>query len=427
MLWRTVLRSSSASWLAPLLAAFVALLLSDDLAAGVIHGYWPSTLGAATFALPFVAPACATAGAWEGTRLTRGNVTHWAPTRSGLGIALPLLAPVLVLGTVGMAVAVAVTISTGRPDVGTPPVGMVLIWLVILTAHAMAGFLLGTRLPLVVATPLALILSFVLTAYPAALEPLWLRHMVTGGMGSCCSLDQTPSWRAAASALVLALGVIVAAALALTMLRRRARTLLIGGALVAGLAGSAWLAYGLPADPVTARSSDQLECAGDEPRVCLWPELAGHAAMVRESATDARHRLQQAGLSVPDELTMDEHPGKGSLFIGAWPDPTPSEVRAGVGTALLPSGPPACAQSGSSFPGADAYGPTAAWLSLTAGAEQEAVAGHYGEKEGAVAARIRQASPDEQLAWYHRNDRALRDCTTHPAPPPAPHVRESAR
>ncbi|GGN52381.1 hypothetical protein GCM10012285_43450 [Streptomyces kronopolitis] len=427
MLWRTVLRSSSASWLAPLLAAFVALLLSDDLTAGVTHGYWPSALGAATFALPFVAPACATAGAWEGTRLTRGNVTHWAPTRSGLGIALPLLAPVLVLGIVGMAVAAAVTISTGRPDVGTPPVGMVLIWLVILTAHAMAGFLLGTRLPLVVATPLALILSFVLTAYPAALEPLWLRHMVTGGMGSCCSLDQTPSWRAAASAVVLALGVIGAAVLALTVLRRRARTLLIGGALVAGLAGSAWLAHGLPADPVTARPADQLECAGDEPRVCLWPELAGHAAMVRENASDARHRLQRAGVTVPGELTMNEHPGKGALFIGAWPDPTPSEVRAGVGTALLPSGPPACAQSGSSFPGADAYGPTAAWLSLTAGAEQEVVAGHYGEKDGATAARVMRASHDAQLAWYHRNGLALRDCTTQPAPPPAPHAQGAAR
>ncbi|MFE3552545.1 hypothetical protein ACFXN2_28200 [Streptomyces kronopolitis] len=427
MLWRTVLRSSSASWLAPLLAAFVALLLSDDLTAGVTHGYWPSALGAATFALPFVAPACATAGAWEGTRLTRGNVTHWAPTRSGLGIALPLLAPVLVLGIVGMAVAAAVTISTGRPDVGTPPVGMVLIWLVILTAHAMAGFLLGTRLPLVVATPLALILSFVLTAYPAALEPLWLRHMVTGGMGSCCSLDQTPSWRAAASAVVLALGVIGAAVLALTVLRRRARTLLIGGALVAGLAGSAWLAHGLPADPVTARPADQLECAGDEPRVCLWPELAGHAAMVRENASDARHRLQRAGVTVPGELTMNEHPGNGALFIGAWPDPTPSEVRAGVGTALLPSGPPACAQSGSSFPGADAYGPTAAWLSLTAGAEQEVVAGHYGEKDGATAARVMRAPHGAQLAWYHRNGLALRDCTTHPAPLPAPHAQGAAR
>ncbi|WP_407555370.1 hypothetical protein QOM21_36395 [Streptomyces sp. Pv4-95] len=426
MLWRTVLRSSSATWLAPLLAAFVALLLSDDLTAGVTHGYWPSALGAAAFALPFVAPACAAAGAWEGSRLTRGNVARWAPTRSALGIALPLLVPVFVLGAVGIAVAAALTISTGRPGVGTPPIGMVVVWLVILAAHAMAGFLLGKRLPLVVAAPIALVLSFVLTAYPAALEPLWLRHMVTGGMSSCCSLDQVPSWRAAASAVVLGIGVIGACALALTGVRRQARTFVISAALVVGLAGSGWLAYGLPADPVSARSDDQLQCNGQEPRVCLWPELP-RPALVRESASDAKDRLHQAGLTVPSTLTMEEHPGKGALFIGAWADPTAVEVRAGLGTALLPSGPPACAQSGSAFPGAAAYGPTAAWLAMTAGADVQEVAGRYGEKESAVAKRVMKASHDKQLAWFQHNNKALRDCTTHPAPIPSPGAQETSR
>ncbi|MFJ9619068.1 DUF7224 domain-containing protein [Streptomyces noursei] len=426
MLWRTVVRSSSASWLAPLLAAFVALLLSDDLTAGVTPGYWPSALGHANFALHFVAPACATAGAWEGSRITRGNVTHWAPTRSGLGIALPLLVPVFVLGAVGMAVAAALTISTSQPDVGMPPLGMVLVWLVVLAAHSFAGFLLGKRLPLVVAAPLALILSFVLTAYPAAMEPLWLRHMVTGGMSSCCSLSQTPDWRAAASALVLALGVIAAAVVVLTVLARRARTVLVTVALVAGLAGSGWLAYGLPADPVNARPAYQLQCAGDNPRVCLWPELSQQADMIRENAADARDRLQRAGLTVPAELTMDKEPKPGALFIGAWPKPTPSQVRSGVGTALLPSGPPACAERGP-FPGADAYGSTAVWLARTAGADAQDVAGRYGETENTVATRVLQLPHSQQLAWFEHNSKALRDCTTHPAPAPSPRSQETSR
>ncbi|SHN08178.1 DUF7224 domain-containing protein [Streptomyces yunnanensis] len=426
MLWRTVVRSSSATWLAPLLAAFVALLLSDDLTAGVTPGYWPSTLGHATFALHFVAPACATAGAWEGSRITRGNVTHWAPTRSGLAIALPLLAPVFVLGAVGMAVATALTISTGQPDTGTPPLGMVLIWLVVLAAHSFAGFLLGKRMPLVVAAPLALVLSFVLTAYPAAMEPLWLCHMVTGGISSCCSLSQTPDWRAAASALVLALGVIAAAVVALTVLARRARTALVTVALLAGLAGSGWLAYGLPADPVNARPAEQLQCAGDNPRVCLWPELSQQADMIRENAADARSRLQQAGLTVPAELTMDKQAEPGALFIGAWPKPTPSQVRAGVGTALLPSGPPACAERGP-YPGANAYGPTAAWLARTAGADPQETARRYGEPENAVATRALRLAPNQQLAWFKQNSKALRDCTTHPAPAPSPRSQETSR
>ncbi|GGU41765.1 hypothetical protein GCM10010211_01040 [Streptomyces albospinus] len=426
MLWRTVVRSSSATWLAPLLAAFVALLLSDDLTAGVTHGYWPSALGQANFALHFVAPACATAGAWEGSRVTRGNVAHWAPTRSGLGIALPLLVPVFVLGAFGMAVAAALTISTGQPDIGTPPLGMVLVWLVVLAAHSFAGFLLGKRLPVVVAAPLALLLSFVLTAYPAAMEPLWLRHMVTGGMSACCSLAQTPDWRAAASALVLAVGVIAAAVVVLTVLSRRARTVLVGIALVGGLAGSGWLAYGLPADPVNARPADQLQCAGDNPRVCLWPELSGQADMIREHAADARNRLQQAGLTVPAELTMEKQSTQGSLFIGAWPKPTPSQVRAGVGTALLPSEPPACATSGP-FPGADAYAPTAAWLALTAGADPQDVASRYGEPESTVATHVRQLPRNQQLAWFERNSKSLHNCTTHPAPAPSPRSQETTR
>ncbi|MFG2222249.1 hypothetical protein [Streptomyces sp. NPDC048644] len=426
MLWRTVLRSSSASWLAPLLAAFVALLLSDDLTNEVTVGYWPSALGSASFALPFIAPACAASGAWEGSRLTRGRVTHWAPTRSGLGIALPLLLPVLVLGMVGMGVASALTISQSHPNVGAPPLGMVAVWLVVLSAHSMAGFLLGTRLPLVVAAPLALILSFFLTAYPAALEPLWLRHMVTGGMPSCCSLDQTPNWRAAASALVLALGVVGAAVLALTGLHRRTRVLSLSALLVIGLAGSGTLAYGLPADPVNARSTDQLQCSGHTPRVCVWPELSRDATMIRENASDARHRLQQAGLTVPPTLTMQEHPGQDALFIGVWPAPSAADVRSGVATGILPSGPPSCARSGP-FPGAEAYGPSTAWLSLTAGTGRQEVAGRYGPQDSAVAERVKRLSPAKQLAWFRHNLNALRDCTTGPAPVPSSRTVEAAR
>ncbi|WP_274917592.1 DUF7224 domain-containing protein [Streptomyces sp. WZ-12] len=426
MLWRTILRSSSATWLAPLLAAFIAVLLSKDLTANVTSGYWPSALGSATFALHFVAPACATAGAWEGARCTRGAVTHWAPTRSGLGVALPLLLPVFALGAIGMAVASALTISEGHPSGGMPPVGMVAVWLIVLAAHSFAGFLLGKRLPLVIGAPLALLLSFVLTAYPAALEPLWLRHMVTGGMTACCTLDQTPSWQAASSALVLALGVIAAGVAALTARTRRARIILASSAAAVGLISSGWLAYGLPADPVNARSAEQLRCAGEQPRICLWPEVSD-TTMVRENAADALHRLQQTGLTVPTELTMDSNsPRRGAVFMGAWVNATPSQVRTAVAGALLTSNPPACAES-QQFPGGDAYAPTAAWLSLTAGADAQEVAGRFGPQDSAVATRVRKAPLDQQLAWFKHNNRALNDCTTHPAPIPSPQTQEAAR
>ncbi|MBT2401639.1 hypothetical protein [Streptomyces sp. ISL-100] len=330
------------------------------------------------------------------------------------------------LGIVGMAVAASLTIAVTGPGSGLPPLGVALMWLIILVAHGMAGFLLGKRLPLVVATPLALILSFVLTAYPAALEPLWLRHMVTGGASSCCALDQSLDWRAAASATVLALGIIAAAALALTALRRRTRTVAATGLLVAGLLGSGGLAYGLPADPATARSADELQCAGSDPRVCLWPELATHAEMIRQNASEARKRLQRAGIVVPRELTMQDRPGPQALFIGAWPQPTPSVVRTGVGTALLPAEPPTCAQNGDPFPGETAFGPVASWLALTAGADKEETAARYGEGETAVAQRVMRASAAQQLTWFRHNNQALRNCTSKPsAVPPASTTRSA--
>ncbi|KUL35425.1 hypothetical protein ADL22_27390 [Streptomyces sp. NRRL F-4489] len=441
MLWRTVLRSSAAIWLAPFLVAFVVLLLSDDLTAGVTPRYWPSALGSASFALPFVAPACATAGAWEGARCTRGAVAHWAPARSWTGVALPLLVPVLALGALGMAVALAVPVSAGHLGAVVPPpgtvLGVVLIWLSLLAAHSFAGFLLGRRLPRVLSVPLALLGSFAVMAYPAAMEPLWLRHMVAGGMTSCCSLDRALNWRAAASALVLALGVIAAAVAALTVLARRTRTVLVCTAVAVGLAGSGGLAYGLPADPVTARRTDVLVCAGDAPKICLWPE-AGPPAMIREHAADALHRLRQAGLTVPTALTMaagsdtspnpdhDPNASHGPAFIGLWRNPTPSEVRAGVGAALLPADPAACADSRRSSGTEDTYAPTVVWLALTAGTDPRLMAGRYGPEANAVAARVLRAPRSEQLAWFTRNYRALTDCTTRPAPVPAPRGQEEA-
>ncbi|GAA3164339.1 MULTISPECIES: DUF7224 domain-containing protein [Streptomyces] len=413
MRWRTVLRSSSAAWLAPLLAAFVAFLLRDDLVAGVTAGYWPSVFGAATFALPFVTPACAAAGAWEGSRLARGKVAAWAPARGGPAIAWPVLLPVLALGLLGMGVAVGFTLTEAAPTGGLPPLGVAAMWLIVFLANAMAGFLLGRKLPLVIAVPLALILSFVLTAYPATLEPLWLRHMVTGGVDGCCSLDQTLNWRPVASTSVLALAVVLAAALALTATGRRAIRFGTTGLLAAGLLGSGALAYGLPATPTTPRSTAALTCSGSDPQVCVWPELSSDLPTIQRVAAGARQRLRHAGLSLPTQLTMAEHPGAGAQYIGSWERATTDNVRIGIATGLLPANPPACAAKGD-FPGEVAFGPLSAWLSLTTGASEDEVANRYGQQETALAARLRTAPAAQQRAWFQRNEPALHDCTTKP-------------
>ncbi|POX37710.1 hypothetical protein C3486_26835 [Streptomyces sp. Ru73] len=287
------------------------------------------------------------------------------------------------------------------------------MWLVICLANAMAGFLLGRKLPLVIAAPLALVLSFVLTAYPATLEPLWLRHMVSGGLDGCCSLSETISWRAVASTTVLAAAVILAAALALTATAKRAVRLGTTGLLVVGLLGSGALAYGLPATPSNPRSTAALTCNGTNPQVCVWPELSSHLPTIQRVAADARQRLQHAGLDVPAKLTMAETPGNGAEYIGHWALPTADTVRIGIASGLLPLNPPACADRGD-FPGDVAFGPLTAWLSLTAGASKGEVAGRYGQQETALAARVRTAPAAQQRAWFQRNEPALHDCSTKP-------------
>ncbi|MET9293663.1 hypothetical protein [Streptomyces sp. NPDC003077] len=325
-----------------------------------------------------------------------------------------------------MAVAMAVTISATQPRTGFPPLGIVPVWMLIFIAHGMAGSLFGRYLPLVVAAPLALILSFVLIAYPAAFEPLWLRHMVAGGTSSCCALDETFDWRAAASAAVLALGVIAAASVAIAASSRLLTRGIVCLALLAtGLVGSGRLAYGLPAEPATPRAADQLVCSGNAPRLCVWPEAVDEITMIRQNASEAWRRLRQAGLSVPGVITMSSAPEPGSLFIGVGARPTPDLVRDAVGEALMPMEPPRCAEAGS-HPGIDASGPVGSWLLLTAGADEETAATHYGRQDAATAVKVRQASREQQLAWYRHNSKALQDCTTQPAPVPSAAPRRTA-
>ncbi len=417
MLWRTVLRSSSATWLAPALAVFLAVFVQEDLLERVSYGSWLSALGSAGFALPFVAPACAAAGAWESTRLVRGRADRWLPSRSWLAVVFPLVTPVILLGVFGMVVASFFTIARAEPSVGGPSLGIIAMWVVVLAAHSMAGFLIGKRLPLVLAAPLALGLSFVLTAYPAAFEPLWLRHLVTGGLSECCSLNESLDWRGPGSAVVVALGVLVAALLMMTALSRAVRVSTALGALVAGLTGGVVLAQGLSAMPIVDRASTELHCEGSSPRICLWPEIAGSslAEMVRENAIDARLRMIRAGLKVPATLTMSSKPGAGELYMGSWSQPTPTAVRSGIAGGLIPSGPPECWFSGQAYPGGAAFGPVDSWLTLTTGADATGLKDRYGPTDVALAVEVTKWAPSRQKAWFDYNSKSLRDCTTKPA------------
>ncbi|MEV4680518.1 DUF7224 domain-containing protein [Streptomyces kurssanovii] len=412
MLLRTTLRSSSATYVLPFLLGFVVVALGDDLSAWVTPHYWPSATGSATFALPFVSAACAASAAWEAARLHRGGVFDQAPVRSPLAITLPVLLPVTVMGFLGMGTALLLAASATDPGFGIPHLGILLITLAVVAANTLAGYLLGRHMSGVLAAPLALIAGFFLNAYPSAWSIYWLRHLVGGGLDSCCSIDTMVDSRALWSAAVFTAAVSLSAGLIIQR-RDQVRARVIAVALVvSGFGCAAYIARDLGPEPVQARQTGALICEGQQPRICLWPEVDNRPLVQRET-TKAVGRLRMAGISVPDTFTMAQKPPAGAAKLGIPTNPRLADIPSGVVSGLLPE-PPACALHGEPYPAIEAAAPVAAWLHATAGEPADSVAGRFGPKESGMAAAVMKEPRQAQLDWYERNRKAMQSCSTPP-------------
>ncbi|MFB7239803.1 hypothetical protein ACFCXK_34090 [Streptomyces sp. NPDC056269] len=415
MLLRTMIRSSAATVLLPLLVAFVLLALSNDLSAWVTPRYWPSATGSAAFAQPFVSAACAAAAAWEGARLTKGRVFDQTSVRGPVAIAVPVLLPVLLMGVIGILVALVITAAAADVPLGLPEAGILAAIIAMLAANTLVGFIVGRVLPGVLAAPVALVGSFFATAYPASWNVMWLRYLVGGGLSNCCSVDTSIDARALAATLTFAAAVSCAA---LLLIHRRGgtATLCMVFVLLSASVGISWsLTRDLGAEPLQPRDTAALICDdGARPAVCLWPEVEDPET-VRKASRAAAARLEQAGVQIPPTLTMAARPGPQTLKLGI--GPTTSEegdIAGGVASGLLPE-PPPCAFAGAPYPAAVAAGPLSAWLYTTAGMPADSVAGRFGPEDAAMAQQLTKLPASQQIAWYKKNREALGKCST---PPP---------
>ncbi|MFK0017160.1 hypothetical protein [Streptomyces sp. NPDC091027] len=414
MLLRTIVRSSSATWLLPLLALFVVTALGDDLTTWVTPLYWPSATGTATFAQPFIAAACAAAGAWEGARLHRGRVFDQGPVRSPLAITFPAILPVVVMGLLALLVAFATTAAAANLGLGLPDLGILAVSAAILIANTLAGAVLGRVLPGVLAAPLALIVAFIANAYPASWNIRWIRHLIASSLDSCCAVDQVIDPRALWSGAVFAL-VVSGAALILIHFRSTLPAAATAVALVfSGVGIAAYLARDVEYDPVVARPASELVCDNGAPRVCLWPELKAQADTITTGARAATHRLAKAGLTIAPTLTMAPEPGPGESKLGIPTQPTSSDLAAGVASGLLPQ-PPTCALNGEAYPAAAAHGPVSAWLYAKATGEAHLGKGRFDPRDVAfVTEKVLSQPEDVQLDWYQRNTAAMTSCADNP-------------
>ncbi|MFI5831861.1 hypothetical protein ACIA6C_32165 [Streptomyces sp. NPDC051578] len=408
---RTLLRSSSATLMLPLLAGFVVFLLNDTLALNATAGYGPSTVGQASYVLAFAAAACAGSAAWEGARLKRGQVFGRAPARGPLAIALPVLAPVWGMGMTGLAAALLISASA----VGAPPapshLGMVGAQALLLAAATLTGYLAGCLLPGIAAAPIALTAGFCLTAFPVSMNSSWPRHLVAGAFSECCSVGSVIDPRAIWAPVAFATGVIAAALLLIhrSTLRSRAVALLL---VAAGTAAALPPALGLGYSPLTARDASELVCdTRDRPQVCLWPELATDSRVVSQTRVYAA-RLEQAGLRVPAVLTENRDPGPGEARFAVPSRPQAAEIALNLASAVMP-GIPECARRTGTFPSYPARAPVMAWITSVA-LQTPPGPEHLSPNEATLVQRVLHEPRERQLAWYESNRKALTTCDQPP-------------
>jgi hypothetical protein len=276
---------------------------------------------------------------------------------------------------------------------GTPGRSSLAIFIVqmcVLAAHCVAGYLLGRFFPGLIAIPLAAVGSFLVLAYPPAMEPLWLRHLVGTALELCCTLDQVPAERGLLAPVVVALGILIAASLALVLPDGLARFLAVAP-LIGGLIAAALIARPLDWTPTQPRAIADLTCAETRlaVQVCTWPEQADQAETIQGQVVDALSNLEQIGVDYVGAVGMVSFP---------YSDPEAHQVHATIVSRLMPA---IECPNGRTEHHVQLEDRTVGWLYLTLGAE------HLPALDSGAAGLARQVhhelSPDEQRRWFTEN------------------------
>ncbi|MBQ0829101.1 DUF7224 domain-containing protein [Streptomyces tagetis] len=396
---RTVFRTSTAPRAAVVLLPWL-FAYSGRITQWITSGYWESVTAQSSFLLVFTAPACAACAAWEAVRVKRSRVLEATPVRPRTVMALSVLLPIFVLGFLSVVLASALFVpqSSGLP--GASSMAILGMELLVLAAHTLAGYVAGLTLPGLLAAPAALVTSWLWMAYPAAMTPLWLRQMNGHNLMECCALNQTVAPRALVAPALVAVGVIIASLVWISA-RRLPGRLWAAVTLCVTLVTGASVAMPLGYEAGQPRDISALRCSGTVPMVCLWPEQQESGAHIRSWSTEARQRLDAAGVSTASTITILST------------TPRRDEILALVASTALPGQPPNCSATGP-WPGSTAQGTLLAWLMLTAGADPQSVRGGSVETDIQTAEQVRRLPRPAQQRWFDHNAATLHGCDLRP-------------
>ncbi|MEU9122939.1 hypothetical protein AB0C96_24265 [Streptomyces sp. NPDC048506] len=376
-----------------------------------VNGYWSTSISKASHLLFLVAPICAACGAWEGHRAKSARTHEGAPARSALRIAFNSLLPVFAAGATGMALAVLLLYPGSWFPFFSSITLLPAMWLVSIIGYSFGGYVLGLSLPNAVALPLAIAVSYMAMAYPPAMEPFWLRHLTGGGINNCCSVNQTLDIRAIMTPMIL-MGCVILACLLLVHLGRSILTVVMALTVISGgIYGGVAMVHHMTAIPGVDRSDSR--CEGNAPQLCLFPEQEDKRQEILESARSTYQALRTAGLHPPGTLSTSGNPSP-SVRLDLDARTSTREMPLTIAGGMISHSLPRCAQDGS-YPGADAYKPLQAWLSLAGGmSAQELSRGGVDSEALALASSTRKLPKQDQLSWYRYNLASTYSCSTAP-------------
>ncbi|MFC5169852.1 hypothetical protein [Streptomyces mutomycini] len=267
---------------------------------------WPAE--AVSYAIhapvPLAAAAAAGLAAVEATRLRALGVWEMGPARSALRVAVqPILVVVLTSATLIAGITAGTLLIVGvAPDVYVLHLfGMVLV---LLTAHAAIGFLIGRRLHALYSAPLVSLAVFIGISYPLGTSSWWAHH-VTGAVGlmafgEAYSLPMTIA--AVLPTVCLALALIVAIG------PRRLRVGAVAVSLV--IAGSGLLgAYGITREWTSfapaANGLAPVSCEGGVPEVCMPAVGSGDLEGMQTALSGMTTKLRAKAIiaEIPTRIT----------------------------------------------------------------------------------------------------------------------------
>lgn len=258
---------------------------------------WPAQVASYAVHAPVPMAAAAVAGlaAVEATRLRALGTWELGAARSTWRIALQ---PVLI-AVLSLSVLTAGVTAGGLWVVGVFPdlyvlhlMGMVVV---LLTAHAVIGFVIGRRFHALYAAPLVAVAVFIGISFPLGTDSYWAHHVT----GSIAWLGFGEAYSPAMTAAALLPTVCLAVACVVLAGPRRIRVASVATSLVIAVGGLLG-AYGITKDwrsiAPAAKGFAPVTCEGEMPEVCLPSAGAEHISRIQAELAKMTGALHAKGI-----------------------------------------------------------------------------------------------------------------------------------